>query len=97
MNGKRMTYHILCLGKEEQTTERSMLDQKDTHGRLFTNSPSIRELRSEQHSWVRALGPFIFPAQYTNTDLYNEFMDKRNEPAVLAVDEVILDDVTSSS
>lgn len=73
-----------------------MLDHTDTRGRLLTDPSAIWGLRSELRSWDRALGPFIFAALYSNTDIYNNVIDKQNEQAVPADEEVTLDDGTLS-
>ena len=73
-----------------------MLDQKDICDRLLMNPSAIQELRSQQRSCTRALGPFIFATLYNNSDPYDEFMDEQNEPAVPAVEEVTLDYGTPS-
>jgi hypothetical protein len=79
VEGKKATAvtacHIPCLGKEDQTTDRDSLNQKDKHGGLLTNPPPIRGLRSQQYSWTQALVSFMFAVLHNNTD-YDDFTDK---------------------
>ena len=114
VNGKKVTpCHILRLGKEDRTTERSIFYQKDNRCRLLTNSPAIRGLRSQQRYWAPFLVPFISVALSNNIILYDDFIfavlhnntnnlcgdfrDGWNEPAVRDVNGVTPDEGTLSS
>ena len=73
---KRGTFYALRVGSVVAgVTPASILDQKDSLGKMRTVPPRLNNLRSKQRYLARKAAPLVLMATYDSPDLYKKIMD----------------------